>query len=36
MTLPGRVVTTIFGGVVTVRDGQITDPDQVAHGKAMV
>jgi dihydroorotase len=36
ITLPGRLMTTVFGGVVTVLNGDISDPDQVANGKAMV
>jgi dihydroorotase len=27
LELPGRVVTTIFGGTITVFDSQVTDPD---------
>lgn len=29
ITLPGRIHTTVFGGVVTVRDGAVVEPDLV-------
>jgi dihydroorotase len=29
ITLPGRIHTTVFGGVVTVRDGAVVEPDRV-------
>jgi dihydroorotase len=29
MTLPGRIHTTVYGGVVTLLDGQLADPDTV-------
>ncbi|PJJ72285.1 dihydroorotase [Diaminobutyricimonas aerilata] len=31
-SLPGRVVTTVHGGVVTVRDGALVEPEEVARG----
>jgi dihydroorotase len=31
LELPGEVVTTVFGGALTVHDSQITDPDALHH-----
>ena len=34
LELPGRVVTTIYGGAITVRDAEVQDPDTLRAGKA--
>jgi dihydroorotase len=34
LELPGRIVTTIFGGAITVRDSLVQDPDTLHAGKA--
>jgi dihydroorotase len=34
LDLPGRVVTTVFHGTLTVDNGEVVDSDQIRHGKA--
>lgn len=34
LELPGLVVTTIYGGAITVRDSEVQDPDTLRAGKA--
>ena len=34
LELPGRVITTIYGGAITVRDSEIQDSDTLRAGKA--